>query len=337
VGIRGLTPYDEKVLGVATLYGLPMLRVRMPQANGASAADGAATDTPGTGGTARGAAPHAGQLRPAEDCPEGLECREVVLAPTYDAPHTVTSGGAVQTYYSIDGGTQVAPGQPIQPLTQISIMLAGATARGVLFEGGRYETLTPFAPALTRIISDTVSGEGERAAQSAGPLNWTPSAWALINSVRTSEGLRQRLVALPAQYRAADGTAGTERLFTEMRYTVYYSQSSDAIPPSIWTVRAGARPDDEAAQVQVDVTDFSGVVRVVVAYTTGDGAWETRSLARAAGETNRWVGLLPKEAGLDYFVQAVDRAGNVAQGDNRGRYFRASLYQHYLPLTEQGE
>jgi len=121
-----------------------------------------------------------------------------------------------------------------------------------------------------------------------------------------------------------------------MRYTVYYSQSSDAIPPSIWTVHAWARPEDEAAQVQADVTDFSGVVRVVVAYTTGDGAWETRPLAPAAGETSRWVGLLPKEAGLDYFVQAVDRAGNVAQGDNRGRYFRASLHQHYLPLTGQG-
>ena len=119
VGIHALTPYDEKVLGVATLYGLPMLRVQMP---GAARATSSAAD--------------AGQLRPAETCPEGLECRRVVLTPQYDAPHTVTSGDATQTYYSIDGATQVAPGQPIQPRTEISVTLAGATARGALFEGG---------------------------------------------------------------------------------------------------------------------------------------------------------------------------------------------------------
>ena len=264
-------------------------------------------------------------------------CNEIGTLAFCASAFAMPKNSSGEAYFSIDGGTQVAPGQPIQPATQISITLAGATARGVLFEGGRYETLTPFLPALTHIISDTVPGDGGRTAQGTRQRTWTPSTWAVINSVRTSEGLRQRLVAIPAQYRGTDGAAGTERLFTEMRYTVFYSQSSDPIPPSVWAVHARAWPSDEAALLQVDVTDFSGVVRVVVVYTLGDGSWETRLLAPAAGETSRWVGLLPKEAGLDYFVQAVDGAGNVALQDNRGRYFRASLHQHYLPLTAQGK
>ena len=315
VGIRGLTPYDEKVLGVATLYGLPMLRAQMP---GAVHSAGEVQET--------------GQFRPAEACPEVLACREVVLTPHYDAPHAVTAGSATRTYYSIDGATQVAPGQPIQPRTEISITLAGATARGVLFEGGRYETLASYSPALTNIVSDTVSGDGEGAAQSVDPLTWTPSAWALINSVRTVQGLQQRLVAIPAQYRATDETTGTERLFTEMRYTVFYSGSSDAIPPSIWTVHAASAQDHEAAQLQVDVTDFSGIVRVTVAYTTGDGEWQTRPLARATDDPGRWLGLLPGHSGMTYFVQAVDGAGNVALQDNRGRYFAPFLHRQHLPL-----
>ena len=167
-------------------------------------------------------------------------------------------------------------------------------------------------------------------------LSWTPSAWALINSVRTPEALRQQLVVIPAQYRAADAAEGTERLFTEMSYTVYYSGSSDVIPPSIWTVRAAAERGDDAAHLQVDVTDFSGVVQVTAAYTTGDGEWRTTPLARAADDPSRWLGLLPIRSGLTYFVQAVDGAGNVALQDNRGYYFTLRVRQQYLPLIAQG-
>jgi len=39
---------------------------------------------------------------------------------------------------------------------------------------------------------------------------------------------------------------------------------------------------------------------------------------------------------VSYFVQAVDGAGNVATGDNKGFYFEPVTYEIYLPLVLRG-
>ena len=314
VGVHALTPYDEKVLAVATLYGLPMYQVHMPGTAAAAVAD--------TG---------VGQLSAAGPCPPGLQCRQVVIAPTYDDPHTVSSGDTTRTYYSVGGETQVAPGQPIQPRTGISVTLQGTTARGAVFEGGRYAALDRFSPVLTQPTSDDTRSAGTPVDPGYDAGVWTPSAWGLINTVRTAEGLQQRLIVIPAQYRAATAAQGVERLFEEMTYTLYYATATDIIPPSIWKVQD--RQQGETAQtVLVDVTDFGGIVRVVVAYTSGSGEWLTADLTRDEGDPSQWGGTLPREAGLTYFVQAVDGAGNVAVSDNRGRYFTLLTRTHYLPV-----
>jgi len=36
---------------------------------------------------------------------------------------------------------------------------------------------------------------------------------------------------------------------------------------------------------------------------------------------------------VSYFVQAMDGAGNVAKGDNKGFYFEPVTYEIYLPLV----
>lgn len=53
--------------------------------------------------------------------------------------------------------------------------------------------------------------------------------------------------------------------------------------------------------VEVEVTDFSGVRRVVVAYTSGEGLWQTVDLAQST-DPNTGVGVLPLQAGLEYFA-----------------------------------
>ena len=88
-----------------------------------------------------------------------------------------------------------------------------------------------------------------------------PPTWGTINSVRVPAGVQQRLGVIPAQYRVTSDHAGIQRLFTVMKYTLYYSDTNDAIPPAIWrvdatTVQAGIR-------TTVEVTDFSDVVRVL--------------------------------------------------------------------------
>jgi hypothetical protein len=73
---------------------------------------------------------------------------------------------------------------------------------------------------------------------------------------------------------------------------------------------------------------------VVVAYSLGDEVWESIDLTEGAGE-GIWSGelALTKGDSVSYFVQAVDGAGNVARGDNKGFYFEPVTYDVYLPLV----
>jgi hypothetical protein len=161
-----------------------------------------------------------------------------------------------------------------------------------------------------------------------------PAIWELINSVRTADGLQQRLVVIPAQYRALNDQTGVERRFEEILYTVYYSTSRDTTPPSIWTVRNLS--GGSHFTVEVEATDFSGVRRTVVAYTSGDGVWQTADMARDPGDEDFWTATLPLTPTVEYFVQAVDEAGNVAVSDNKGRYFKFEPYIFYLPIMFKG-
>jgi len=204
-----------------------------------------------------------------------------------------------------------------------------------VFEGGRYEAPDRFFPVLTQPTSDDTRSTGTPVDPGYDAGVWTPSAWGLINTVRTAEGLHQRLIVIPAQYRAVTAAQGVERLFDEMTYTLYYSATNDVIPPSIWTVRA-LQQGEATATVLVDVTDFSRIARVVMAYTSGSGEWLTTDLTRGEQESSRWVGTLPREAGMTFLVQAVDGAGNVAVADNRGHYFTLSYPRQYLPLIRAG-
>jgi hypothetical protein len=85
------------------------------------------------------------------------------------------------------------------------------------------------------------------------------------------------------------------------------------------------------------VTDDSGVERVVVAYSLGDGEWRSIDLAYDAG-ADRWYGELALDEGesVSYFVQAVDGAGNVVSSDNKGFFFEPVTYEISLPLVLRG-
>lgn len=60
---------------------------------------------------------------------------------------------------------------------------------------------------------------------------------------------------------------------------------------------------------------------ILVAYTTGDGAWRSTELAQTPDRA--WQGTIPVSDDLAFFVQAVNMAGNVAVDDNNGLYYGA--------------
>jgi hypothetical protein len=213
----------------------------------------------------------------------------------------------------------------------VDISLEDQTPHGAFFEGGTYQTFENFDPVITRVITDTTEiSLWEEEPGFDHPGIWQPSWWSLINQVWTPEKIEQRLVILPGQYRSTTSQIGIERLFDLMSYTLYYANLTDLVPPSIWNIQAIG--DGSTAQVTVDVTDLSNVIRVGVTYTLGDGTWTTIDLTQNISNPNQWTGTIPNDETVEWFVQAVDGAGNVAINDNKGAYFGSIDFRIWLPI-----
>lgn len=323
LGLQSLTPYDEKILGIATLYGMPMLQVKLPATTSplAEPRDDGPRDTRDD---------RSERLGPLEPCMHGLGvlCRTASLSLTYEGP---VRPGELDTgaYFRLAGETTALPGRPISARTSISITHAGVAARGVFFDGGRYRTIQPFDPVIARTITDTTTIPLWQSEPRFDQPGWTRTQWALVNTVGYGGALRQKLVVTPEQYRPLDGRVGVLRQLDAITYTLYYSNHADTLPPSVWSVQAHMDMGNRRTDLTVDATDFSDVIRVAVTYTDGKGGWHTTDLTHASED--RWTGTLPAVRGLEYFVQAVDAVGNVGFNDNKGRYFTLSEAQVTLP------
>jgi hypothetical protein len=135
-----------------------------------------------------------------------------------------------------------------------------------------------------------------------------------VNRLPLRNETLERLVVIPAQYQHP----GLERTYQHLDYEVFYSGSEDWEPPVILVVEANC--SSGIASFSADVTSDSGMHRVVVAYTDGSGEWQTVDLAWN-GTSERWEGSTPIAGTIQYFLQAVDGAGNVAQEDNKGVFY----------------
>ncbi|MFO7742601.1 MAG: right-handed parallel beta-helix repeat-containing protein [Anaerolineae bacterium] len=308
-GTYSFSPYDEKVLAQATLYGLPMLRVSMPVS---TASVKNSSDFGWVSASGRS---------------DGLVTRQL----NFDLAYETHTDPEVGTYFSVGGETEVNEWQPIQPRTSLDISLEGETPHGAFFEGGTYETIEDSDPVISRLISTAPDLDfQDKEPTFDHPDIWHPSWWSLVNRVWIDEGVNERLVVIPAQYQSTTPTMGTQRLFEQMNYTVYYSHIIDIVPPSIWRVNA-YRLEAES-HLTVEVTDLSDVIRVGISFTLGDGSWETIDLEHSTANPNLWRGTMPYEESIEWFVQAVDGAGNVAVNDNKGAYFGPPPNRIWLPV-----
>jgi hypothetical protein len=122
------------------------------------------------------------------------------------------------------------------------------------------------------------------------------------------------------QTQGAQSTGGVQRLYDQMSFGAYYSDSPDRNAASILTVDGTLDPTAGTGSVKVAASDASGVQRVVVAFTGGDGRWESADLA-FDDVAQKWSGVITATAATQFFVQVADAAGNVAVNDNKGRYY----------------
>jgi choice-of-anchor A domain-containing protein len=283
-----------------TLYGLPMLRVSLPNPQPGEAS---------LGGRAGLAAPTRGNAAV-------LTIPSTVTSRIYDFAfnYTVKPVTGRGSYLQITGETdqQVLGGRPVQPLTSRQLATPGAVAHGVLLLGGSFTDLSNFDPVISRVLTD----DQALTTEPPDPLDrFFPGQLASINRFPRIDGtLAQRLVIVPAQYKASSPSVGTERRYDSLSLEVLSAPDTetDFLSPAIRAVHASSSQGE--LQFEVAVTDNHGVAsRVVVLYAAEGATTWSRAELTYDPATGLARGTAPSPGGnILYFVQAADEAGNVA-------------------------
>jgi hypothetical protein len=308
--------YDEKAMIEATLYGLPMYRISRP--------------------SARAQAPVAAiqPLVPAQAT--ALSAVTVALTPAFytmtveaGSFYTVTVDGQIQTAgpsyeVQVDGQIQASPGRPVQPSAAVDLpVVSGMAPHGTLFSSGHIARVANFDPVIARPVTDTALPEPAYA-----PSGWYPLKPFAVNLL----GDTPRLVVVPTQYQG-DENSGVEQLYQNMDLVIYYADAgqTDYVAPSIWEV--DGLTFQGVTTFKVLAQDDSGVERVVVTYSEDGLHWQSVDLTYN-DLTDRWEGVLGSVSSTaSYFIQAVDKTGNVSMSANKGFFFEPTRHDIYLPIV----
>jgi hypothetical protein len=283
-----LSVYDPKVVNEATLYGLPMWtlgNVAPP-----TPPEPAPTFTDGS---------------------TGLPAASFTVAPTFQRFDDPRYG----SYFAVGGNIVDMSRRPIEPSTFVDVTQPGLTAHDALITSiDSFTDLSPFDAAYGRPVVDSSSLEPEVVGQTVFPTRLQT-----IRSFTAPTGRQQRLVVIAGQYRS-DATPdskgiGVQRLFNRLTARVFYSGSSDFTAPSLGPVTL-TMVGTGLVGFALDVADAGAVKRVLVLYRDGN-TWRSLDLGSSTGGHWSGAGAL---AGIstEYYLQAVDAAGNVAVTSDKG-------------------
>ncbi len=315
--------YDAKVLMQVTLYGLPMVTV---------SSGGALTDEDPFPSAAPSFTP-----------PTAFgELAQGTVG--YQLPGSFGSFGESDSSqgvtFDLDENVTFAAGAPLQPqyFADVSAPVVGPL-RGVLFLGGVYSDVTGIDPVVALAENEYITDQTEPTFASA---NFYPALPFTVRSSATAPGVPDTVVMSLGQYRSGDGAvnasgeltdAGVNRIYDQMSFSAYYSQSPDLNAANIAFVDGVLDAVAGLGQIKVEASDSSGINRVLVAYTVsqgnGQGQWLSKDLTFNSA-TQKWTGVISGTVSTQFFVQVVDNAGNVAANDNKGRYYRLAVP---LPLA----
>ncbi|MGC9961907.1 MAG: Ig-like domain repeat protein, partial [Acidimicrobiales bacterium] len=310
-----LSPYDLKALMESTLYGLPMYTLNGSSGTAPSVPSGPPTGTdPVTGMTV---APVSLNLGSGSSALPGQ--LSLVTTPNGD-------------YYQVNGstsgsdGTQATEYRPIEPLVSLPVTEAGLVPHGAIVTG-LSSTDTPFTPAISMPAVGSSDSTPPTIDDAAFPGTLQRVAgYSTFTSTGTGQGATLDLVAGQFFPNPSSPGSGTERLFNTMSAEVYYDQpgsryASDYTPATIDFTQAVTTGSDVNFAVQV-TAGGAPVTRVLVLYTDAahPGAWTAVDLSSSDGQN--WSGASPSaSSGVQYLVEAVDAAGNVAVSNNEGTAF----------------
>lgn len=304
--------YDVKVLMQVALYGLPMFAV---QSSGAFNDDNPFPSVDGG-------------FTPPSSFSTGLVKGSVSfgLPGSFGAfGDTTTSNGQV---YDLDDNVAFGDSEPVQPLyfANAAAPLVG-DLRGAIFTGGIYTDVTSFDPVMALPFNEYVEDTSEPTF--TGSDGWYPEVPFSLQEPQTfanSSTTAQNVVMSLGQF--STDTA-TQRLYSQMTFETIYSLSADTAKPEIRFVDGILNQETGKGLIKVETTDDSGIARVVIPFTKGDGKWHSVDLAFSLA-TQKWTGEITGTVGTVYYVQVIDNAGNVTVDSNKGKNYPLNLP---LPLA----
>ncbi len=246
------------------------------------------------------------------------------LQPNDSCPSDPNGGGC---YFTLNG---LATGQadlPVQPYFVYSSRLSGTSQHGVLWKGGTFREETPWQPLRGVLQSNnTESFENlgalpEHILPRIRPTRFVPGQSSAATSCPPTD-LELNQLVLPT----GETVGGTrQRIDLTLDLEIFYfndttdsATNCDRQGPALISVNHTTR--GTAADFEVVTGDPSEVWRVVVVVHDGtldaqnEGRWEPVELTLDSPEEGSWRGSYDAgaPATLDYFVQAVDRSGNVS-------------------------
>ena len=275
---------DEKVFESTTLYGLPMVPINIPQSKV--------------------------KIKSMEVDIHKEQPDTLVIRPL----HTQNSTPDGNYYMTPSRELLSDPGKPVQPKEiRIFYPTSASVLRGAVMNSSKYHQNKSFTPLIDAYMQSHEIPEFK----SYRIENWYPAQIFKINSISYPKDpmqSRQYLIIITGQYkgRTLPGMPGEERLYKELSFDLYYATPDEETKPPVIRNVSPTRIND-TINITVNVMDKSGIQKVLVTYTDINGDWgEWRSKACKLEEGDLWSCNISAKEEIEFFVQAVDNAGNAA-------------------------
>jgi hypothetical protein len=348
-----LDVHDIKSLMVMTLYGLPFLRVKVPEPLPFPAEEAVPAPPPAD-----------------VDVPDsGLVERLLTFRPQIDANGVITRTGNnypilidlqiedrfVTTRTGLAAAVQASDGRIIDAVQEgfpelpefsydlsLSSSISDASSlvvRDVVFVGGEY-TVQDYTPQVSQIITQDIEFLQEEVnfgPDADGEAAWYPDHFYDVTRTNVQTGTdivsRSQLVITPAVYKPVSDSAGRLRIYEELTFKVIYVDPnavqaeqtlSDSTAPIIDNVRAisnasiGAPSHRVAVKARDDTTATADLL-VEGVYLENGTTWLPLNFSIGSVD-DLWITEVPTELGAtNYIISVRDKAGNVASYTGKGR------------------
>lgn len=303
------TPYDEKVMQEITYYGLPMFE--WPK----SLADD--NPFPGVGDNFQGG----GSLGPGE----------VVISTTTNFTFTPALSGnnnllslssdADGNYLTFGGYSAASLDQPIQPLYFRNVSKPDLGVRsGVIRSATVNQVSGNFNPTIATASNEFVNASESKIDPLADgqPPTWYPPLEVTAQSL-------QKDSLMSAQLGQYNPETQQQRIFGGLQVQLFYSTSTDEVPPQFSLVDGQYNPKTGQVNVKLGVSDDYGVQVVTIHYIEDERQALTALKtvdAHYDASLQKWLGNFPGNENSIFYVSAVDRSGNQQTVNNKGLNYR---------------